>query len=487
MFRKTMIGIAIGFLMAGIGGCGSSGGSDGSSSTTNPDGPLLATDPDTGSTFTFIKESRIYKAVLNNGSNETKLTDGFKKIVPGTGTGVYDICNHLEDPDYTPQTYRYLCYQGIGYGTVEFDPNEIFQTIITASGQEIDPNIGFYWDEACLAFLPKDLDVQVNGQDFNLKEDNDGYFRSCEGRSIAFNTCTFNPLKDMDGVFNCNDKNPDGEYFTFILADAAAGDRLEPAPTSVCIGTNVEDWLALDAYAGEDLVITPCDPSQGYILFPYIFSDSLIAFTSSEGDNAVIEGLQIISIGTRNELGTAVVLQESADKTNSIYDFSKILLNNVSYITSLELDDTVTGSVGTDVILGGNGEDYLHGFSGDDCLDGGQNNDNLWGDGHAVEANDQGSRGADIFVLTSKLGKDAIRDFNGSEGDVIVNVSGSPSTVTDNGDGTYTVALKGQNFVTVELVEDGSFAFDPETGTSKDVVDVDDLNNYPQCSGYPAN
>jgi hypothetical protein len=421
--------------------------------------------------YTFLKESRFYKVVLDNGINTDKLTDGFKRVVPGLPhTDVYDICDGTNT--------SHLCYQDIGYGTVAFDPSDIFKSILTASGKEIGPETGFYWDEVCLAFHPEDLDVQfgVDGQDFNLKEDDDGYFRACEGRSVAFNVCT-NPGNDP---FSCKDTN-DGVPFTLTLADAAAGDRLEPAPTSVCIGTNVEDWLGLIAYVGEDVVITPCDPSQGYILFPYVFSDSEIKFTSSEGDNAVIDGLQIISIGTRSELETAVFLEESADKTNSIYDFSNILLNNVSYISSVELDDTITGSAGTDVILGGNGEDRLFGFSGDDCLDGGQNNDELWGDGHAVEANDQGSRGADVFVLTSKLGKDAIRDFDSSEGDVIVNVSGSPSSVTPNGEGTCTVALKGQNFVTVNL---GSFDCSDD---SSDVVDADDLTQYPQCSGYPAN
>ena len=443
--------------------------------------PVSATGGSQGG-FTFLKESRVYKVTLNSSpdANTDKLTDGFKRVVPELPhTGVYAICDGNNS--------SYLCEQEIGYGTVPFNPSDIFQTIISASGQEVGPNVGFYWDEVCLAFLPDDLIVELsNGQDFNLKEDDDGYFRSCEGRSVAFNALTPDPegtvIPDTDPVervFDANDTNDDGEHFTFILADAAAGDRLEPAPATTCMGTDVADWLALTAYAdsGEDLIITPCEPNQGYMLLPYTFSDSSIEFTTSEGDGALIENLQIISIATRDETGTAIVLQESPDKTNSNWDFSNILMNNISSISSLELDDTVTGTAGTDVLLGGNGTDNLNGYSGNDCIDGQQNNDNLWGDGHALN-HSAGTRGADVFVLTSKLGKDNIHDFSDADGDKIVNVSGSSADVTPNGDGTYTVALKGQNYVIVNVL-DGAL----EKGVN--VIDADGLSGFPACKGHP--
>ena len=319
--------------------------------------------------------------------------------------------------------------------------------------------------------------------DGNKRDVDDGYFRSCEGRSVVFNACTPDPsttVLDADGnkVFNCNDINEDGEHFTFILADAAAGDRLEPAPATTCVGTEVADWLALAAYAdsGEDLIITPCDPNQGNMLLPYTFSDSSIYFTTSEGDGVQIDNLQIISIGTRDETGTAVVLQESPDKTDSNWDFSNMLMNNISFISSLELNDTVTGTAGTDVLLGGNGSDSLNGYSGNDCIDGQQNDDNLWGDGHALN-HSAGTRGADVFVLTSKLGKDNIHDFSVADGDKIVNVSGSSADVTPNGDGTFTVALKGQNHVIVNVL-DGALV------KGDNVVDAH-LSGFPVCKGHP--
>jgi hypothetical protein len=441
--------------------------------------PVTATYSD-GNSFTFLKESRIYKVILNTPpeTNENKLTDGFKRVVPELPhTGVYDICDGTNT--------SHLCYQEIGYGKSAFNPSDIFQPTTAASGLPVGADTGFYWDEVCLAFLPGNLNVNVDGQDYTLKEDDDGYFRSCEGRSVVFNACTRKPDPDpYDSFipeFNCNDTNEDEAYFTLSLLDAAAGDRLEPAPATTCIGTNVDDWLGLEAYAGsgEDVVITPCDPNQGYILFPYMFSDSHIAFTSSEGDNAVIDGLQIISIGTRNEIGTAVVLEESADKTNSYYDFSKILLNNVTYISSLELDDIVTGSANSDVILGGNGNDWLYGFSGNDCLDGQQNDDHLFGDGHANADADQGSRGADVFVLTSKLGKETIHDFSEDDDDMIVNTTNTEAVVTANPDGTYNVALKGQNFATVHVL-DGTL----EKGVN--VIDAPEgLSAYDACKGHP--
>ena len=435
--------------------------------------------------FTFYKESRVYSVTLNSSSdtntntNTDKLTNGFKRIVPELPhTGVYAICDGIND--------SFLCQQEIGYGTFPFNPTDIFQTMTSASGQEILPNTGFYWDEICVAFDPEDLKVNLaGGQDFKLKQDSsDGLFRSCEGRSVAFNACTNPGLVDELGNptgFNCNDTN-EGKPFTFVLANAAAGDRLEPTPESICIGTNVEDWLALSAHSGsgEDLLITPCDINQGYMRLPYGFSDTSIAFTSSEGDNAVINDLQITGIVT--SVGKTLVLQESPDKTDSVWDFSNIQMDNISSISSLELNDTVTGTAGTDVLLGGNGTDSLHGFSGGDCIDGGQNDDNLWGDGHADSTANQGDRGADVFVLTSKLGKDTIHDFSvadgdNAEGDKIVNVSGTPAEVSPNTDGTYTVALKGQNYVIV--TSDGALV------KGVNVIDAQNLSDYGVCKGYP--
>jgi hypothetical protein len=456
----------------------------------------------------YLKESRTFEAVLHNGINTDKLVDGYKKIRTDLPlSGVYEACYEgstlVED--------KYLCYSKIGYGTQPFDPFEIFSPpTTTASGATIcDPTkndhcVGFYWDEACLAFPPASLGIQLNGQDFDLKEDADGYFRSCEGRSVALNTCAYSEIKDLSnlenpvlypnrtnpepGVFDCNDTNDEGEYLTFRLIDAAAGDRLEPAPAFVCIGTEVSDWLKLSAYSGSDekLIITPCDPSQGFIQLPFTWSDSSIAFTSSEGDNAVINDLNIVSIV--GSFGTLLV--ESPDKTDSDWDFSNVNMSNVSAIYGLELDDTITGTAGSDVILGGNGNDSLFGFEGNDCIDGEQNDDFLWGDSHAENIDENGADtgkiavepGADVFVLNAKLGKDTINDFSLTD-DWIVNTSNT--TVTENNIDcsnatTCTVYLKGQNYVNV--LHDGTLT---ATQLITRVVNSPNSISLQQCEGHP--
>ena len=137
----------------------------------------------------FLKEIRTYKVELSSTeSNEYKLTDGYKRVVPDLPrSGVYTTCDgtdsSLEDHN---------CYQEIGYGTELFDPADVFDMITTASGLPIPPTVGFYWDEACVAFDPDDLDFTVDGEVFYLKEDADGRFRSCEGRAVALQVCTKN-------------------------------------------------------------------------------------------------------------------------------------------------------------------------------------------------------------------------------------------------------------------------------------------------------
>ena len=446
-------------------------------------------------TCDYLKESRTFEAVLDNGINTEKLVDGYKKIRTDLPlSGVYEACY-----EGSTSTDKYLCYSKIGYGTEPFNPLEIFGPTTTASGATIcedngqpdDYCVGFYWDEACLAFPPASLGIQLNGQDFDLKEDADGYFRSCEGRSVALNTCAYSALKDTvnnPGTFDCaGDTNDAGERLLFRLVDAAAGDRLEPAPAFVCIGTEVSDWLKLDAYSGSDekLIITPCDPSQGYIQLPFTWSNETIEFTSSEGDNAIINDLNIVSIV--GSFGTLLV--ESPDKTNSDWDFSNVNMSNVSAIYGLELDDRITGTAGSDVILGGNGNDNLYGFEGNDCIDGEQNDDFLWGDGHHILGADVGARGADVFVLTDKLGKDIINDFSIADGDVIANASRVPATVTWNGPTvngqSYTVTLKGQNNATV-IVIDGVGDSNGD-GVGDDLAPVIPAQSLTleQCKGHP--
>lgn len=456
-----------------------------------------------GDTFTLIKETRTYKVMLDGDSttpalNTDKLS-GFRQVQYDLPlSGVYAICDSLESTDGLPNvnngatTYdSYLCYQKIGYGDTPIDPTKIFFDTITASGQEVKANVGFYWDEVCLAAEPDELNVSLNGEIFYLKEDADGKFRACEGRSVVARTCT--DPDNSDDSFDCmdNESQPDGQYFTLSVLDAAAGDRIEPAPATTCIGTETEDWLKLATYSdsGEKLIITPCDPSQGYIPLTGIFTDKEIGFSNS-GDELVIGGLNIVGITSGPLQETAIFLGDNPDQYNNEFDFSNMILD-VLYVRGNELDDTMIMSIGDDVALGDNGNDTIYGFSGNDCLDGGQNDDNLWGDGHPDAAHDQGTRGADVFVLNSKLGKDIIHDFVVGQ-DMLMNTSGTTPTITDNSDDTYTVALKGQNNVIVKVT--GALILDPSTDEliyTEDLTDVvfdsssisDGLTGV--CAGHP--
>ena len=68
-------------------------------------------------------------------------------------------------------------------------------------------------------------------------------------------------------------------------------------------------------------------------------------------------------------------------------------------------NDILKGNSGNDVIIGGSGKDKLNGGLGDDYLKGGAGKDILFG-----------GQGLDIFDVE---GKDVVKDFSPSEGDVI--------------------------------------------------------------------
>ena len=68
-------------------------------------------------------------------------------------------------------------------------------------------------------------------------------------------------------------------------------------------------------------------------------------------------------------------------------------------------NDILKGNSGNDVIIGGSGKDKLNGGLGDDYLKGGAGKDILFG-----------GKGLDIFDIE---GKDVVKDFSPSEGDVI--------------------------------------------------------------------
>ena len=425
----------------------------------------------------YVKESRKYEVTLESAptNNDGKLINGYKRIVPELGTdGVYMACDP-EDTLY--DAFDYLCYQELGYGEVAFDPSVVFKPSISASGQEISANHGFYMDDVCTGLLPEV--AGVTGTDLDLKIDTDGYVRLCEGQSVAFNSCS---KPDATAPWDCERETSQGsgQYFTLSLANAVAGDRIIPFPTAVCIGTEVSDWLKLADYAltdvqiadGEEpepITIYPCDPLQDRYEVPTYFSSNKLIFTQSEGDGKTIKNIYISNMTTASPLGTYSVIQESADKSETTIDAREITFDGVTVFDGLELSDTLIGSAGSDVLLGGNGPDTIYGWKGKDCLDGKKNDgDELWGDGLGAEPE------ADVFVISKSLGADTIMDFD--ENDVIVNNSrytvNTNSFNYDDIPGSTIIELSGQNKL---IVKDAIV----------DINDIkDDLSAYPQCNGY---
>lgn len=85
--------------------------------------------------------------------------------------------------------------------------------------------------------------------------------------------------------------------------------------------------------------------------------------------------------------------------------------------------DTLRGGLGADFLSGGSSNDILKGNSGSDVIIGGSGNDKLNGGlgddylkGDAGKDTLIGGKGLDIFDLE---GKDVVKDFSPSEGDVI--------------------------------------------------------------------
>jgi Ca2+-binding RTX toxin-like protein len=161
------------------------------------------------------------------------------------------------------------------------------------------------------------------------------------------------------------------------------------------------------------------------------------------------------------------------------------LLEDGQATYSLELEDEVYGWAGNDLLVGGNGDDTQYGLGGDDCLVGLQNDDHSWGDNdpddldHPLAVED---RGADIYILHDKLGKDVIHDFRESDGDLIVNTTNTLPEIVDNEDGTWTVSLKGQNYAIVHVL-DGTL----RNGTLEEGATVISTNNpsqFEQCKNY---
>ena len=112
------------------------------------------------------------------------------------------------------------------------------------------------------------------------------------------------------------------------------------------------------------------------------------------------------------------------DNTSEFITLSPGQLTNIpGGVWVLGGNDTVIGSVDSELILGNDGQDSISGGDGNDSLFGGKGNDQLFGDaGDDFLSGDQGNDiltgglGNDRFVLSIGGGLDIITDFgNGSD------------------------------------------------------------------------
>ena len=133
-------------------------------------------------------------------------------------------------------------------------------------------------------------------------------------------------------------------------------------------------------------------------------------------------GIEIITAARHQN----VTIQGSNDGIN--WDFSNIILSQISEINGGDSRDIIQGSGRADVINGGAGHDQLYGGTGQDILNGGTDSDFLFGEngrdtlsggtGNDVLNGGQGhdtltgGEGFDIFVFGPDSGQDTITDFN---------------------------------------------------------------------------
>lgn len=116
-----------------------------------------------------------------------------------------------------------------------------------------------------------------------------------------------------------------------------------------------------------------------------------------------------------------VVRELTAQGTDTVYASASFTLSdnveNLIFTSNANLNGTgnalanvITGNTGSNSLSGGAGNDTIYGGAGNDILNGGAGNDALFG-----------GDGADTFVFdtTSRVGKDTLKDFNPSQGDVI--------------------------------------------------------------------
>jgi hypothetical protein len=491
----------------------------------------------------------IYSLVLNdtelspggtyNNSTLASLLNGRFKVDPNYSTeGAYNIC------DTTPGTN--ICDIETGFGVYNNTPafigfENLFPAEMTLSGDMTEDGQVLFADEVRAECTLDDVGVDPS-QAVDAKSAK--IFLS-ETLSMNASWCTDLQSANPD----CNAFNAEGER-TVGSVKTSIGDFQQQNVDVTCVDS-IADLQNLEACTTELAIATCADSTTGFMTFPQAYewpvacsdgSDaSLFSYSSAEGGGSNIVNLAAIGAdaGAPGYIGdntippvlpgwTAIV--STPDNQVNIWDFSDVDLVQVAFIHVRNNDDEVTGSKANDTILGGSGADTLNGNDGDDILQGGDNTDVLNGDDgndlllgyecNSINAtcgsylnngsdddvlngglgndcldggrgNDTytGGLGADAFVLFGNSDTDIVDDFDGSEGDKIIDMTGSATMKWIKGskkDGieNFCAVSTGGNNV---MIMDG---YNTSQGTCNSlgsyIVDVTDGGTLPaQCAGHP--
>jgi hypothetical protein len=497
----------------------------------------------TGTLDTCDTKIYIYSLVLNDTYDNATLAgllNGRFKVDPNYSTeDAYDIC------DTAPGTN--ICDIQTGFGVYNNTPafigfENLFPAEMTLSGDMTVDGQVLFADEVraeCTleaVGVPSSPAVDAKSAKIFLSE------------TLSMNASWCTDLQSANP--DCNAFNAEGER-TVGSVKTSIGDFQQQNVDVTCVDS-IADLQGLAACPTELAIATCADSTSGFMTFPQSYEwpvscpdgsgdADLFSYSSAEGGGS--SNVNLVAIGADagapgytgdNTIPpvlpgwTAIV--STPDNQVNIWNFSDVDLVQVAFIHSRNNDDEITGSRFNDTILGGSGADILYGFDGNDILQGGDNADALYGDNGndlllGYECNSinatcgsylnngsdddilnggdgddcldggrgsdiyTGGPGADAFVLFENSDTDTVIGFNGSEGDKIIDMTGSATmkwikgSNKDGIENLCAVSTGGNNV----MIMDG---YNTSQGTCNSldsyIVDVTAGGTLPaQCAGHP--
>ena len=218
-------------------------------------------------------------------------------------------------------------------------------------------------------------------------------------------------LNDIDIIILGNE---DSEEFSEEIENKNYFFDLEGGSDSALINsTSTESAFYLKAGDGEDTVILTGDFGESTILGGS-GNDFITVNALTKGVSVISGGAgsdRIVGMGSVLGGGGKDVLKTLSTHAENVSMWGEKGVDTLrgglgaDFLSGGRSNDILIGNSGSDVIIGGSGKDKLNGGLGDDYLKGDAGKDKLIG-----------GKGSDVFDLE---GKDIIRDFSPSEGDII--------------------------------------------------------------------